>query len=87
MPFVPLVPLVSATKAIAVAYSSQCASDTAISPAPALVAASRMAPDRLTDTAPRGSLVISMDRQGSGPSQATGSALITASLAAKRAAK
>ena len=69
------------------AYSSQCDRDTLISPTPALAAASRRAPDRLTAGTPRGSLTISMDRQGSGPSHATGSALATASLAANRAAK
>ena len=60
----------TAIRAIAVAYSSQCDRDTLISPTPALVAASRMAPDRMTEGAPRGSLAISMDRQGSGPSHA-----------------
>jgi hypothetical protein len=70
-----------------VAYSSQCERETLISPTPALVAASRMAPDRRTDGTPRGPLTISMDRQGSGPSQDTGSAFATASLAANRAAK
>src|SRR5664280_849007 len=78
---------VTATRAIAVAYSSQCERGSLISPTPALVAASRMAPDRLTEGAPRGSLTISMDRQGNGPSHAVGSALTTASLAANRAAK
>ena len=78
---------VTATRAIAVAYSSQCERDTLMSPTPAFAAASRMAPDRLTEGTPRGSLTISMDRQGSGPSHAIGSALATASLAANRAAK
>src|SRR5690349_7309202 len=78
---------VTVTRAIAVAYCSQCDRDTLISPTPALLAASCMAPDRLTEGTPRGSLTISMNRQGNGPSHVTGSALATASLAANRAAK
>ena len=69
------------------AYSSQCERDTLISRTPALVAASGMAPDRLTEGAPRGSLTISMDRQATVRPHAVGSALTTASLAANRAAK
>src|ERR1700733_1714034 len=65
----------------------QCERDTLISLTPARVAASRIAPDKRTDGAPCGSLTISMDRQGSGPFHATGSALRTASLAAHLAAK
>src|SRR5215469_17954102 len=75
------------TTAIAMAYSSQCDSETEMTPTPARVADSRTLPESRAVANPCRGCEISMLRQGMGPSHRIGSALKTASLAANRAAK